>query len=199
MPRCVRARSKPAIWSAWRQSAAGSPGAPPLSGGSGLLNGGGLAGFLHGFLATLLSNLFGRFFCGGFLGGGLADALRAAFLEDGQDAGAQGLLNFLRRAPGVHDLEAELLGHLVKLLDDHALVFLETVVEVRPQPHVPAGFPVGHALGFDDPERQRVHVNPAITDEIWHDRETEDVADPLTAISTHVAREAWRRDVPFGE
>src|SRR2546426_12837611 len=84
MPRCVRARSKPAIWSAWRQSAAGSPGAPPLSGGSGLLNGGGLAGFLHGFLATLLSNLFGRFFCGGFLGGGLADALRAAFLEDGR-------------------------------------------------------------------------------------------------------------------
>src|SRR2546422_10207034 len=123
MPRCVRARSKPAIWSAWRQSAAGSPGAPPLSGGSGLLNGGGLAGFLHGFLATLLSSLFGRFFCGGFLGGGLADALRAALLEDGQDACAQGLLNFLRRAPGVHDLEAELLGHLVKFLDDHALVF----------------------------------------------------------------------------
>src|SRR5256712_12465030 len=183
MPRCVRARSKPAIWSAWRQSAVGSPGAPPLSGGSGFLNGGGLAGFLYGFfrgfLATLPSNVFGRFFCGGFLGGGLADALRAAFLEDGQDAGAQGLLNFLRRAPGVHDLEAELLGHLVKLLDDHALVFLETVVEVRPQPHVHAGFPVGHALGFDDPERQRVHVNPEITDEIWHDRETEDVADPL--------------------
>src|SRR2546428_13580503 len=104
MPRCVRARSKPAIWSAWRQSAAGSPGAPPLSGGSGFLNGGGLAGFLHGFfrgfLATLLSNLIGRFFCGGFLGGGLADSLRAAFLEGRQDAGAHGPPNFLRQAPG---------------------------------------------------------------------------------------------------
>src|SRR2546428_10337491 len=138
MPRCVRARSKPAIWSAWRQSAVGSPGAPPLSGGSGFLNGGGLAGFLYGFfrgfLATLLSSLFGRFFCGGFLGGGLADALRAAFLEDRQDAGAQGLLNFLRRAPGVPGLVAELLGHLVKLLYDHCLGFFGTCVAGRTHP-----------------------------------------------------------------
>src|SRR2546427_13227276 len=107
MLRCVRARSKPAIWSAWRQSAAGSPGAPPLSGGSGLLNGGGLAGFLHGFLATLLSNLFGRFFCGGFLGGGVADALPAAFLQDRQDAGAQCLLTYLRRGAGRRRLATE--------------------------------------------------------------------------------------------
>src|SRR3989442_4531624 len=131
MLRCVRARSKPAIWSAWRQSAAGSPGAPPLSGGSGLLNGGGLAGFLHGFLASLLSSLLGCFFCGGFLGGGLADALRAAFLEDRQDAGAQGLLNFLRRAPGIPDLEVELPRSLFELLHCQAPVFPGTVLSGR--------------------------------------------------------------------
>src|SRR2546426_12294852 len=98
MLRCVRARSKPAIWSAWRRSAAGSPGAPPLSGGSGVLNGGGLAGFLHGFfrgfLATLLLSLLGRFFCGGFRGRGVADAVLAALLQGWQAGGGRGLLCF---------------------------------------------------------------------------------------------------------
>src|SRR2546427_12092585 len=99
MPRCVRARSKLAIWSAWRQSAAGSPGAPPLSGGNGLLNGGGLVGFLAGFLATLLSNLLGRFFCGGYRRGGPRHALPLACRELGQAAGARGLLVVVRRVP----------------------------------------------------------------------------------------------------
>src|SRR5216684_3191268 len=135
MLRYVRARSKRAIWSVSPRSAVGSPGARPLSGGSGFLNGGGLAGFLHDFFR-------------GFLGGGLADALRAAFLEDGQDAGAQSLLNFLRRASGIHDLEVELLGYLVELLDDQPLIFLEAVVEVGAHPHIHARLPVVHALRF---------------------------------------------------
>src|SRR2546426_8952146 len=133
--RYVRARSKRAIWSVSPRSAVGSPGAPPLSGGSGFLNRGGLAGFLHdffrgflgSFLASLLSSLLGCFFCGGFLGGGLADALRAAFLGGRQGAGAQGLLGFLRRGAGIHELGGELPGHLVGLLDDTAPVVLLAV------------------------------------------------------------------------
>src|SRR2546426_8705153 len=70
---------------------------------------------------------------------------------------------------------------------------------VRPHPHVHTGFPVGHALGFDDPECQRVHVNPEIADEIRHDRETEDVADPLEVAPTDDGAGDGGIDVPVGE
>src|SRR3989454_2077176 len=57
---------------------------------------------------------------------------------------------------------------------------------VRPHPHVHTGFPVGHALGFDDPECQRVHVNPEIADEIRHDRETEEDRKSTRLNSSHL-------------
>ena len=85
------------------------------------------------------------------------------------------------------------------MLDEHALVLFKAVVKVRAQPHIHAGLPVVHALGLDDPQRQRVHIDAQIAYQIGHDGKAEDVVEPLAVAAADDVSGKGGVNVPVGE
>src|SRR5262249_10134887 len=103
----------------------------------------------------------------------------AAALQVGRDVRAAIVLDLVDRAARVDAGEAVVTRQTVVLADQLRLVAGEGVEHVAPERQVHARLPVVHALPFEYPRDQVVHVDLEIEDEVGDERHAEELTRPL--------------------